>query len=191
MAMTALTPTRSEMMTRDDWARVSSPWRVVEAAATDETARDAAVIRIIDTMLQLQLEIRHQGVGFKPHSTTGNVPMPGGGRIVDQVMLAAEHYHPESAWHKACAWMLDQIPRRQAAAMMLQAARIRPDRMGSSIWMVTASQIVERQSVLLRALGMSGYMDRPFESVEALQIAARRARNTLRGWLSDRLVRGV
>ena len=71
--------------------------------------------------------------------------------------------------------------------MMLQAARVRPDRLGDSQWMVTADQMVERQAVLLRSLGMAEGV-RPYESVRALQECARRARATLRGWLGDGLV---
>ncbi|WP_152618935.1 hypothetical protein [Halomonas sp. KHS3] len=89
--------------------------------------------------------------------------------------LAALRYHPQSEWHKACGVLLDQLPKRQAAAMLMQAARIRPDKMGHSIWMVTARQMVERQEVLLRALGLNEGL-RHFESVNALQHAARRAR---------------
>lgn len=172
-------------MTYDDWMKVGSPWAVIEAAASDDKARDAAVSRIIDTMLELQLVRRHDGVGHQPFSVTGNVPMPGCGRAVDQAMMAAERYRPDSEWHQACQWMLDRLPRRQAAAMMLQAARIRPDKMGESQWMVTASQMVERQALLLRSLGMAEYAPRPFESVRAMQEAASRARNKLREWLVD------
>ncbi|MCL7938813.1 hypothetical protein M8009_00655 [Halomonas sp. ATCH28] len=172
-------------MTRDDWQRVASPWRVVEAAATDEVARDAAVIRIIDTCLELQLVLRHDSLGYQPFSVTGNVPMPGSGRNIDQAMLAAERYRPESEWHSACAWLLDKLPRRQAAAMMMQAARVRPDKLGSSQWSVTASQMVGRQALLLRDLGMAEHVRTPFASVEDLQKAAQRARKRLREWLAD------
>ncbi|MDI5890622.1 hypothetical protein [Halomonas rhizosphaerae] len=185
MAMEALATTRAVTMTRDQWQRVASPWRVVEAAATEEAARDAAVIRIIDTMLELQLIRRHDSVGYQPFSVTGNVPMPGSGRNIDQAMLAAERYRPESEWHSACAWLLDQLPKRQAAAMMMQAARVRPDKLGSSMWAVTASQMVERQGALLRDLGMAGYVPQPFDSVRAMQECAARARGKLREWLAD------
>ncbi len=50
--------------------------------------------------------------------------------------------------------------------------------MGHSIWMVTARQMVERQEVLLRALGLNEGV-RLFESVEALQVAGKRARKRL------------
>ena len=172
-------------MSYDDWMAKANPWAVVEAAATDSTARDAAVSRIINTMLEMQLVRRHNSVGYQPFSVTGNIPMPGCGRAVDQAMLAAERYHPDSQWHRACAWLMDRLPSRQAAAMMMQAARIRPDKMGDSQWMVTASQMVERQAFLLRSLGMAEYAVRPFESVEGMQKAARRARNTLRKWLEE------
>lgn len=172
-------------MTRDDWQRVANPWRIVEAAATDEHARDAAVVRIIDTMLELQLVRRHDGVGYQPFSVTGNVPMPGSGRAIDQAMLAAERYRPASEWHKACAWLLGELPRRQAAAMMMQAARVRPDKLGNNQWSVTAAQMVERQAMLLRDLGMAESVPTPFASVEDLQKAAQRARKRLRQWLAD------
>ncbi|WFM72943.1 hypothetical protein [Halomonas sp. CKK8] len=172
-------------MTRDEWQRVASPWRVLEAAATDETARDVAVIRIIDSCLELQLVRRHDSVGYQPFSVTGNVPMPGSGRNIDQTMLAADRYRPESEWHSACAWLLDKLPRRQAAAMMMQAARVRPDKLGSSLWSVTASQMVARQASLLRDLGMAEHVSTPFASVEDLQKAAQRARKRLREWLAD------
>lgn len=163
----------------DEWKRVANPWRVVEAAQTNERARDAAVSRIIDTMLELQLDYRHEGAGYPPFSPTANMgELPGGGGRSDQAMLAAMRYHPTSQWHKACAFLLDQLPRRQAAAMLLQAARVRPEKMGSSIWMVTARQMVERQDVLLRSLGLNERV-RHFESVNAMQHAARRARNQL------------
>ena len=53
-----------------EWVHVSSPWRVVDAAQTDERARDAAVVRIIDTMLELQLDCRHENPGYQPFSLT-------------------------------------------------------------------------------------------------------------------------
>jgi len=175
----------------DDWKRMTSPWHVVEAAARYENARQAALVRIIDTMLELQLVCRHESVGYQPFSVTGNVPMPGSGRAIDQCMLAAERYHPHSQWHTACAWLLRQLPPRQAAAMLLQAARVRPDKMGHSQWAVSAAQMVERQDDLLRALGMAEWAPRGFESVEALQKCARRARETLRDWLQSEKIQQV
>jgi len=172
-------------MTIDDWKRVASPWAVVEAATEDDNARQAAVARIIDTMLEQQLVRRHDQVGYQPFSITGNVPMPGSGRAVDQCMLAAQRYRPDSEWHTACSWLLEQLPRRQAAAMMMQAARVRPDKLGSSLWAVTAAQMVERQEALLRNLGMREYATTPFASVADLQKAAQRARGRLREWLAQ------
>ncbi|GGC83940.1 hypothetical protein [Vreelandella lutescens] len=174
-----MTQLKGKVMQFDEWKRVSNPWRVVEAAKTNEAARNAAVARIIDTMLELQLDYRHDNPGFQPFSVTALAgQVPGGGGRSDQAMLAAMRYHPQSEWHKACAKMLDQLPRRQAAAMLMQAARIRPEKMGNSIWMVTARQMVERQEVLLRALGLNEGV-RHFESVEALQVAGRRGRKWL------------
>ena len=183
-------------MAMDEWRRVPSPWAVVEAAAESETARDAAVARIIDTMLELQLVYRHESVGYQPFSVTGNVPMPGSGRAVDQCMLAAERYHPHSQWHEACAWLLRQLPPRQAAAMLLQAARVRPERMADgaivkSQFAVTAQQLVDRQDDLLRALGMAEWAPRGFESVRAMQDCATRARHRLRDWLKESKVQQV
>lgn len=175
----------------DEWVRIENPWRVVEAAVSDDRARDAAVSRIIDTMLELQLDCRHSNPGFQPFSVTAMAgDVPGGGGRSDQAMLAALRYHPESQWHTACAWLLDQLPRRQAAAMLMQAARVRPDRMGVSQWMVTARQMVERQHVLLRSLGMNEGVV-PFESVEALQVAGRRARKRLWSCLEQGAVRAA
>ncbi|MBZ5489161.1 hypothetical protein HW452_16700 [Halomonas aquamarina] len=169
----------------DDWKRVANPWRVVEAAQSDQRARDAAVARIVDTMLEMQLDCRHQNPGYQPFSVTALAgQLPGGGGRSDQAMLAAMRYHPESQWHTACALLLDQLPRRQAAAMLLQAARVRPEKMGSSQWMVTARQMVERQGELLRALGLNEGV-RHFESVEALQVAGKRARQRLWEWLAQ------
>ena len=91
-------------MNYEDWLNVSNPWAVVEAAARSDVARDAAVKRIIDTMLELQLDMRHENIGYQPFSVAsmaGEV-MGGGGRS-DQAMIAAMRYHPESAWHRACA----------------------------------------------------------------------------------------
>ena len=184
MGMALARLTEAATMTRDEWQRVANPWRVVEAAQEDEAARDAAVVRIIDTMLEQQLVRRHDQVGYQPFSITGNVPMPGSGRAVDQCMLAAQRYRPDSEWHTACTWLLEQLPRRQAAAMMLQAARVRPDKLGTSLWAVTAAQMVERQEALLRNLGMREYVTRPFESVRAMQECAARARGRLREWLA-------
>ncbi|WP_404462937.1 hypothetical protein LG331_09170 [Vreelandella aquamarina] len=180
-----MTQLKGKVMQFDEWKRVANPWRVVEAAKTDEAARNAAVARIIDTMLELQLDYRHDNPGFQPFSVTALAgQVPGGGGRSDQAMLAAMRYHPQSEWHKACAKLLDQLPRRQAAAMLMQAARIRPEKMGNSIWMVTARQMVERQEVLLRALGLNEGV-RHFESVEALQVAGRRGRNKIRLWLAQ------
>ena len=143
-----MTQQKGTQMQFDDWKRVANPWRVVEAAKSDERARDAAVSRIIDTMLELQLDYRHDNPGFQPFSVTALAgEVPGGGGRSDQ-------------------------------AMLMQAARIRPEKMGHSIWMVTASQMIERQEVLLRALGLNEGV-RHFESVEALQVAGRRARKRL------------
>lgn len=176
--------TRSAMQF-DDWKRVASPWRVVEAAQTNERARDAAVSRIIDTMLELQLECRHENPGYLPFSVTALAgELPSRGSRSDPTMLAAMRFHPESHWHKACAFLMVQLPKRQAAAMLLQAARVRPDKMGNSQWMVTARQMVERQDTLLRALGLHEGV-RHFESVNALQHAARRARTQLWAWLAQ------
>lgn len=141
-------------MNYDEWLNVSNPWAVVEAAVRSDAARDAAVKRIIDTMLELQLDMRHENIGYQPFSVAamaGEV-MGGGGRS-DQAMIAAMRYHPESAWHRACAALLDRLPKRQAAAMLLQAARIRPEKMGDSDFMVTARQMIERQDLLLRRIG--------------------------------------
>lgn len=179
-----MTQRKGSVMQFDEWKRVANPWRVIEAAQRDERARDAAVVRIIDTMLELQLDYRHQNIGHQPFSVTGNAPMPRTTRRVDQAMMAAERYHPESQWHKACALMLDQLPKRQAAAMLLQAARVRPEKMGASQWMVTALQMVERQGELLRCLGLHEGV-RHFESVEALQVAGKRARQRLWEWLAQ------
>ncbi|AYF32308.1 hypothetical protein CUU95_00005 [Vreelandella alkaliphila] len=125
----------------DEWKRVSSPWRVVEAAQTDERARDAAVVRIIDTMLQLQLDCRHEQTAISPlapRRTWASYL----GRWAQRSSDAGRHaLSPESQWHTACAFLLDQLPRRQAAAMLLQAARVRPEKMGNSVWMVTARQM--------------------------------------------------
>lgn len=173
------------VMQFDEWKRVANPWRVVEAAQSDERARDAAVVRIIDTMLELQLDCRHQNPGYQPFSPTALMgELPGGGGRSDQAMLAALRYHPESQWHTACGTLLDQLPKRQAAAMLLQAARVRPEKMGNSIWMVTARQMVERQGELLRSLGLNEGV-RHFESVEALQVAGKRARQRLWEWLAQ------
>jgi len=48
----------------DEWKRIANPWLVVEAAQANERARDAAVSRIIDTMLELQLDCRHENPGY-------------------------------------------------------------------------------------------------------------------------------
>ena len=180
-----MTQVKGVVMQFDEWKRVANPWRVIEAAQRDERARDAAVVRIIDTMLELQLDYRHQNAGYQPFSPTALMgEMPGGGGRSDQAMLAAMRYHPESQWHKACALLLDQLPKRQAAAMLLQAARVRPEKMGASQWMVTARQMVERQGELLRCLGLHEGV-RHFESVNAMQHAARRARTQLWDWLAQ------
>ena len=180
-----MTQHKGNVMQFDEWKRVANPWRVVEAAQANEQARDAAVSRIIDTMLELQLDCRHEGAGYPPFSPTANMgELPGGGGRSDQAMLAAMRYHPQSQWHHACAFLLDQLPRRQAAAMLLQAARVRPEKMGASQWMVTARQMVERQGELLRSLGLNEGV-RHFESVEALQVAGKRARSRLWEWLAQ------
>ena len=175
-------------MTVDEWKRENNPWRVVEAAAECENARQAALVRIIDTMLELQLERRHESVGHQPFSVTGNVPMPGSGKAIDQCMMAAERYRPDSEWHRACRWLLNRLAKRQAAAMMLQAARVRPVEAEENTghpFQLTASGLVRHQRTLLNSLGMGEYVREPFESVEAMQKAARRARSRLRQWLEQ------
>ncbi|MCP1312994.1 MULTISPECIES: hypothetical protein [unclassified Halomonas] len=172
-------------MSFDQWIKVTNPWVVIGAAVSSDRARDAAVVRIIDTMLELQLDCRHENPGYQPFSVAALAgELPGGGGRSDQAMLAAMRYHPESQWHRACGLLLDQLPRRQAAAMLMQAARVRPEKAGASQWMVTARQMVERQGDLLRALGLNERV-RHFESVNALQHAARRARNQLSEWLAQ------
>jgi len=37
----------------------------------------------------------------------------------DQAMLVALRYHTQSEWHKACGVLLNQLPIRQAAAMLM------------------------------------------------------------------------
>lgn len=174
-------------MTRDDWQRVSNPWRVVQAAANDEVARDAALVRIIDTCLEIQLVRRHDNLGYQPFSVTGNVPMPGSGKVVDSTGIAADRMRLDSEWHRSCAWLLGRLPRRQAAAMMLQAARIRPVKVSEykseNPFMVTASGMIKKQADLLIALGMREHVPTPYRSVEDLQKAASRARKRLRDWL--------
>ncbi|QNU61383.1 hypothetical protein [Vreelandella titanicae] len=101
--------------------------------------------------------------------------VPGCGGCSDQAILAALRYSPQSEWHKACGLLLDQLPKRQAAALLMQAARILPEKMSHSIWMVTARQRVKRQEVLLRAVGLNEAV-RHCESVEAFQLAGKRKR---------------
>ena len=50
------------------WMRHPSPWAVIEAAPEDDQARDAALARIIDTCLEMQLVRRHESVGYQPFS---------------------------------------------------------------------------------------------------------------------------
>ncbi|GEK48448.1 hypothetical protein HPA02_27310 [Bisbaumannia pacifica] len=172
----------------DYWLKAGNPWSVVAAAPGSEGARQAALTRIIDTMLELQLDHRHISPGWPAVSIAALAgEMPGGGGGHDQMLLASMRYSPDSEWHRACAMLLRKLPRRQAAAMLLQAARIRPDKAGESVWMVTARQLVERQALLLRQICMAEGVA-PFESVEALEVAARRARNRLRQWLADEIV---
>lgn len=172
-------------MTFDEWKRVDDPWKVVAAAKACTNAREAAVSRIIDTMLQLQLEYRHINPGYAPFSPTALAgESPGGGGMGDQGMIAALRYHPESPWHKACGFLLAQLPARQGAAMLLQAVRVRPEKQGSNDFQGTARQMVERQETLLMLLGLNVGLRR-FESVEALQTAGRRARKRLWEWLEQ------
>lgn len=205
-------------MMYDEWLRMSNPWVVVDAASESDEACQAALTRIIDTMLELQLDFRHKSPGFQPFSVTALTgEVPGGGGRSDQTMLAALRYHPDSEWHKACGGLLRRLPKRQAAAMLLQAARVRPEKVGQSIWMVTARQMVERQETLLQSIGfccenllpsneemaerLEGLSQeeieaeprathiKPFETVKSLQDCAFRARTTLRKWLKQQEIK--
>jgi len=165
-------------MTYDDYMRMGNPWAVLRAAPIHEPARDAAVARIVDTMLELQLDRRHISPGWPAMSITALAgEAPGGGGMHDQMLIASQKYSPDSDWHRACASMMKMVPARQMVAMLMQGARVRPGHSGSA-FSVTAKQMVERQGVLMQMLGMKGAAQ--FESVEALQKCGRRGRSKLR-----------
>ena len=169
----------------DDYLRMRNPWAVINCAGFSDAAKDAGVSRIIDTMLDIQLDRRHISPGWPAMSVTALAgEMPGGGGGHDQMFYASQRYAPpDSEWHRACAWLMNKLPKRQAAAMLLQAARVRPGKMGSSPWSLTSSQMVALQDDLLQRIGMKGVAQ--FESVESLQMCGKRARAFLRSWISS------
>lgn len=171
------------MIRYDRWMQMSNPWAVMRAAALSEGARQAAVSRIIDTMLELQLDYRHISPGWSSVSITALAgELPGGGGGHDQMLLASQRYSPDSEWHRACASLLRRLPPRQALAMLMQAARVRPGK-GGCWWSKTAAQLVEHQDEAMQRLGIKGVAG--FETVRSMQECAQAARNKLRTWLSE------
>lgn len=178
-------------MSYDEWVRVDNPWRVVEAAASSDAARDAAVTRIIDTMLEIQLDHDHIKPGWPPVSSTalacaaakGELMAEGGGGG-DPMMVAYGRAWRGSPWHCACAWLLSQMTPRMAAALLMQAARVRPkkERVGNW-WCKTARELLAEQGEAVRRLHLKERGVEPFGSVRAWQLYAREARELIRAWL--------
>lgn len=179
------------MRSFDDWMRETNPWRVIEAAAHDERARDAAVSRIIDTMLEVQLDYSRVSPGWPPISSTSlacdamrGELLGGGYGGGDPMLLAYGRAWKESPWHCACDYLLRILPSQPAAAMLMQAARVRPmkQRVGNW-WCKTAAQLLEHQDEAFQRLQLKGQGIVPFQSVRTWQLHARAARTILRKWL--------
>lgn len=184
---------QGEPMTRtyDQWMRERDVWRVIEAASEDSKARDAAVARIIDTMLEVQLDYSHVSPGWPPISSTalacaaakGEV-MGGGYSDGDSMAAAYTRTWKGSPWHVACHYLMRKLPPRGVAAMLMQAARVRPRKaMVGNWWCKTNRQIFEQQDEALRRLQLKGKAILPFESERAWRWHATEARKVLREWL--------
>lgn len=176
-------------MTYDEWMRVRSPWDVVSAAAHDRAAADAAVSRIIDTMLEIQLDYDHVRPGWPPVSSTAQACSAAAGELQystgggDPMMVAYTRTWRESEWHAACAWLMSRLTPRMQAALLMQAARIRPTRQRTgSWWCQTARELVANQEEAMRRLHLHRGAE-PFASVRSMQLYATRARGLIRDWL--------
>lgn len=179
------------MRTYDQWMRHGNVWDVVRAAADDEVARQAAVSRIINTMLEVQLDYSHVAPGWPPVSSTALACAAAQGELMgggygdgDPMAAAYGRAWKGSPWHCACHYLLGKLPSKPAAAMLMQAARVRPkqDRVGNW-WCKTAAQLVEHQDEALRRLQLKDKGVAPFESVRTWQLHAKSAREILRRWL--------
>lgn len=167
----------------DDWMAVS-PWQAMEAAPENDRAMDATIKRMIDTMLELQLVKRHDPDGWPPISITALAgQVPGGGGQHDQVAIAAMKSQRLSGWHLACRFMMKRLPEQDCLAMLMQAARVRPEKMGNCFWAKTNRELFECQAVAARYLGMT--QCKSFASVQMMQRAATSARKTLRHWIKQ------
>lgn len=177
----------------DDWMRVENPWVVAAAAPYSEQAREAAVSRIIDTMLEIQLDYEHVSPGWPPVSSTALACAAAKGELMcggdgggDPMLVAYGSAWRDSPWHCACAWLLSQLTPRMAAAMLMQAARVRPrkDRV-SNFWSKTNRQLFLHQEEAVRQLGLKGRGVIPFGSERTWRLYATEARSLIRTWLSQ------
>lgn len=175
-------------MSYDRWLKHRDVWRVIAAAPEDRDAREAALSRIIDTMLEIQLDYSRVSPGWPPVSSTALACAAASGELMgggygsgDPMLTAYGRTWKGSPWHEACAWLMGRMPARSAAAMLMQAARIRPTkRQVGGWWCKTAAQLLERQEQALQLLGMRGLGIEPFDSVRTWQLHAKDARDALR-----------
>jgi hypothetical protein len=176
-------------MTFDDYMSMESPWLVLRAAQHDDTALDAAVARVLDTALEWMLDYRHLNPGWPPVSVTAKAgESPGGqGKRVDTMLIASMQLDKDSDWHRACRHMLSGIPIQHAGAMMIQAARVRPDKEGTCWWSKRASELFAQQDEALQRVGMRGIGIKRYPSVQAMQHAGREGRKALRESIKNRL----
>jgi len=176
-------------MTFDDYMKMESPWLVLKAAQHNDAALDAAVARVLDTALEWMLDYRHLNPGWPPVSVTAKAgEAPGGqGKRVDTMLVAAMQLQKDSDWHRACRHMIAGIPIQHAGAMMIQAARVRPELAGTCWWSKTARQLHERQDEALQRIGMRGIGIKAYPSVPAMQHAGREGRKALREAIRTRL----
>lgn len=182
------------MRTYDQWMRHDNAWDVVRAAEHDEAARQAAVSRIIDTMLQVQLDYSHVRPGWPPISSTALACAAARGELLggghgdgDTLLIAYGRAWKGSPWHCACHYLLHLLPTRPALGMLMQAARVRPKkaRGGENFWCKTAAQLLEHQDEAMRLLQLKDKGVAPFESVRTWQLHAKAAREILRRWLGN------
>lgn len=179
------------MRSYDDYMLMSSPWAVIRAAQHSDAAARAAVSRIIDTALEVQLDHEHVRPGWPPVSPTALAMAAASGEHIgggysdrDPMEVAIGRAWVGSEWHGACAWLLRQLEPRQAAAVLIQGARVRPAKAGvGNWWCKTIRELHAHQDEALRRLQLKGMGVGRFGSVRTLQQCAHDGREALLEWV--------
>lgn len=160
-----------------DWARINNPFLLVAAAKTNEAAREEAMKRVISTMLDLCLNVRHENTGYPPYSSAALAQGGSGHSDIDPMEAAYSRLTKQGRpWYQLVEAFMGLLPRRQVAAILLQSARVSRERSGGE-WCLTMGQLIAQQDERLRLLDM-GDVER-FPTVRALQECAQAGRKKL------------